>query len=137
MSIFQHPSIANTTIYFKNEAASITGSLKHRYAWALFMWALVDGHINPDTTVYEASSGNTAASEAYMAHLIGVRFFAVVAANAAPEKVAIIRYIVQLFQLFHENRALANSAVMFISRMAAGLQLQKKLWLRIQPVHFL
>jgi len=89
--ILQHPSIANTTIYFKNEAESLTGSLKHRYAWSLFIWALIEGHINPDTTVYEVSSGNTAASEAYMARLIDVKFVAVVSAQTESSKLDIIR----------------------------------------------
>lgn len=42
------------------------------------MWAVVDGKINENTTVYEASSGNTATSEAYMCQLIGVKFVAIV-----------------------------------------------------------
>lgn len=42
------------------------------------MWAIVDGKIGENTTVYEASSGNTAASEAYMCRLIGVKFIAIV-----------------------------------------------------------
>lgn len=63
---------------FKNESATASGSLKHRYAWALVMWALVEGHVGPTTIVYEASSGNTAAAEAYMCKLIGVKFTSVV-----------------------------------------------------------
>ncbi|VDK85753.1 unnamed protein product, partial [Litomosoides sigmodontis] len=68
----------NVEFIFKNESASRTGSLKHRYSWALIMWAIVDGKIIENTTVYEASSGNTAASEAYMCQLIGVKFIAIV-----------------------------------------------------------
>uniref|UniRef100_A0A915PUT7 Tryptophan synthase beta chain-like PALP domain-containing protein n=1 Tax=Setaria digitata TaxID=48799 RepID=A0A915PUT7_9BILA len=68
----------NVDFIFKNESASRTGSLKHRYSWALVMWAVVDGKIGENTTVYEASSGNTAASEAYMCRLIGVKFIAIV-----------------------------------------------------------
>ncbi|KHN84385.1 Putative pyridoxal-phosphate dependent protein F13B12.4 [Toxocara canis] len=72
------PGYRNVDILFKNESASKTGSLKHRYSWALVMWAVVDGKITENTTVYEASSGNTAASEAYMCSLIGVKFVAIV-----------------------------------------------------------
>lgn len=61
----------------KNESATRTESLKHRYSWALVMWALLQGYIHPNTTVYEASSGNTARSEAYMCTLIGVKFITV------------------------------------------------------------
>ncbi|TKR93981.1 hypothetical protein L596_008339 [Steinernema carpocapsae] len=42
------------------------------------MWALVEGHIKENTTVFETSSGNTAYSEAYMCRLIGVKFVAIV-----------------------------------------------------------
>ncbi|EJW70641.1 hypothetical protein WUBG_18452, partial [Wuchereria bancrofti] len=72
------PGYENVDFVFKNESASRTGSLKHRYSWALIMWAIVDGKIGENTTVYEASSGNTAASEAYMCRLIGVKFIAIV-----------------------------------------------------------
>lgn len=76
--MFQIGSYQNVEFILKNESASRTGSLKHRYSWALIMWAIVDGKIVENTTVYEASSGNTAASEAYMCQLIGVKFIAIV-----------------------------------------------------------
>ncbi|KAI1711348.1 pyridoxal-phosphate dependent enzyme domain-containing protein [Ditylenchus destructor] len=69
---FDH--LKDVTIVFKNESASATSSLKHRFAWALVMWAVLRGHIGKSTTVYEASSGSTAFSEAYMCKLIGVKF---------------------------------------------------------------
>lgn len=65
-------------LFLKDESQSPTGNLKHRFAWALFMWAIVEGYVGPNTTVYEASSGNTATCEAYMAQLVGVPFIAVV-----------------------------------------------------------
>ena len=52
--------IPSALILFKNESASATESLKHRYSWALVMWGLLQGYIHPRSTVYEASSGNTA-----------------------------------------------------------------------------
>ena len=72
------PSLPNVDLVFKNESDAITGSLKHRYAWALVMWALLDGHINENTTVFEASSGNTATSEGYFLNKLGVKFVAIV-----------------------------------------------------------
>ncbi|KAH7712250.1 Pyridoxal-phosphate dependent enzyme family protein [Aphelenchoides avenae] len=72
------PGYPSVEFIFKNESATASGSLKHRYAWALVMWALVEGHVGPNTIVYEASSGNTAAAEAYMCRLIGVKFTCVV-----------------------------------------------------------
>ncbi|KAM3720833.1 putative pyridoxal-phosphate dependent protein [Dirofilaria immitis] len=77
----------NVDFIFKNESASHTGSLKHRYSWALIMWAIVDGKIVENTTVYEASSGNTAASEAYMCQLIGLKFVAIVPNSIEQEKI--------------------------------------------------
>ncbi|CAJ0956747.1 unnamed protein product, partial [Mesorhabditis belari] len=74
---FNYPGLPTVDLIFKNETASRTETLKHRYAWALMMWALVEGHIGPNTTVYEASSGNTAASLAFMCQLVKVRFIAV------------------------------------------------------------
>jgi cysteine synthase A len=79
------------TLYLKNEAASPTGSLKHRVAWALIMDALVNGRIGPATYLYEASSGNTAIGEAYFARLLGLRFTAVMRKGISEGKMQAIR----------------------------------------------
>ncbi|KAJ1360796.1 hypothetical protein KIN20_019861 [Parelaphostrongylus tenuis] len=68
----------NVDIVFKNESASLSGSVKHRYAWALLMWAIIEGHVKNGTQVYEASSGNTAASLAYLCRILNVQFTAIV-----------------------------------------------------------
>lgn len=71
-----HPGVQ---FLLKDESASLTKSLKHRSAWSLMLWALVNAKILlPNQTVYEASEGNTAVSEAYMCQLAGLRFVAVV-----------------------------------------------------------
>ena len=77
-------------LYLKDESTHPTGSLKHRLARSLFLYALCSGQIGPDTTVVEASSGSTAVSEAYFARLLGLRFVAVMARSTSPEKVALI-----------------------------------------------
>jgi len=64
-------------LYLKDDSTDRTGSLKHRLARSLFLYALCNGWIGPTTTVVEASSGSTAVSEAYFARLIGVSFVAV------------------------------------------------------------
>lgn len=74
-------------LIFKDESATKTGNLKHRFSWALYMWALLEGNINQNTTVFEASSGNTATCEAYMAQLIGVPFIAVIPDSTESTKV--------------------------------------------------
>jgi cysteine synthase A len=77
-------------LYLKDETTHITGSLKHRLARSLFLYALCNGWIGEGTTVVEASSGSTAISEAYFASLLGLPFIAVVPATTSPSKVALI-----------------------------------------------
>ena len=64
-------------LYLKDESTHLTGSLKHRLARSLFLYALCNGWIGEGTTVVEASSGSTAVSEAYFAALLGLPFIAV------------------------------------------------------------
>jgi cysteine synthase len=77
-------------LYLKDETTHITGSLKHRLARSLFLYALCNGWIDEGTTVVEASSGSTAVSEAYFAALLGLPFVAVMPAATSPSKVALI-----------------------------------------------
>lgn len=77
-------------LYLKDESTHITGSLKHRLARSLFLYALCNGWIGETTTIVEASSGSTAISEAYFASLLGLQFIAVVPAATSSAKVALI-----------------------------------------------
>lgn len=77
-------------LYLKDESTHPTGSLKHRLARSLFLYALCNGWIGPDTTIVEASSGSTAVSEAYFARMIGLPFIAVLPRGTSPEKLAAI-----------------------------------------------
>jgi cysteine synthase A len=79
-------------LYLKDESVHPTGSLKHRLARSLFLHALCNGWIRPDSTVVEASSGSTAVSEAYFARLVGLPFVAVMPAATSAEKVALIEW---------------------------------------------
>ena len=79
-------------IYLKDESTHPSGSLKHRLARSLFLYALSNNWIGPDTTVVEASSGSTAVSEAYFARMLGLRFIAVVPRSVAAAKIALIRF---------------------------------------------
>jgi len=76
----------------KDESAHPTGSLKHRLARSLFLYALCNGWVGPGTCVIEASSGSTAVSEAYFARMLGLRFIAVVPASTAAPKLEAIRF---------------------------------------------
>lgn len=90
LHVFPLPRAWGIDVYLKDESVHPTGSLKHRLARSLFLYALVNGHIVEGTTVVEASSGSTAVSEAYFARLIGVPFVAVMPRTTSPEKIALI-----------------------------------------------
>lgn len=79
-------------LYLKDESVHPTGSLKHRLARSLFLYALVNGWVTEGTTVIEASSGSTAVSEAYFARLLGLPFVAVMPRTTSPEKIALIEF---------------------------------------------
>ena len=79
-------------LYLKDESTHPTGSLKHRLARSLFLYALCNGWVGPRTTVVEASSGSTAVSEAYFARLLGLPFVAVMPRSTSAEKVAQIAF---------------------------------------------
>ncbi len=79
-------------LYLKDESTHPTGSLKHRLARSLFLYALCNGWVAEDTTIIEASSGSTAVSEAYFAKLLGLPFIAVMPRSTSPEKVAQITF---------------------------------------------
>jgi cysteine synthase A len=81
---------ADLQLYLKDETTHITGSLKHRLARSLFLYALCNGWIGEHTTVVEASSGSTAVSEAYFAAMLGLPFIAVMPATTSPSKIALI-----------------------------------------------
>ena len=81
------PCAPEIDIYLKDESTHPTGSLKHRLAKSLFLYALCNGWIGENTPVIEASSGSTAVSEAYFARLLGLPFVAVMPRSTTPEKI--------------------------------------------------
>ncbi|TWG26647.1 PLP-dependent cysteine synthase family protein [Actinoplanes teichomyceticus] len=89
---FPLPAAWGIDLYLKDESSHPTGSLKHRLARSLFLYALCNGWIGPRTTVVEASSGSTAVSEAYFARMLGLPFIAVMPAATSPEKIALIEF---------------------------------------------
>ncbi|WP_300655779.1 PLP-dependent cysteine synthase family protein [Pseudomonas sp.] len=86
------PGLPGIELYFKDESSHPTGSLKHRLARSLFLYALCNGWLKPGAPVIEASSGSTAVSEAYFAGLLGLPFVAVMPASTSPEKIAQIAF---------------------------------------------
>jgi cysteine synthase len=79
-------------LYLKDESTHPTGSLKHRLARSLFLYALCNGWIREGRPVIEASSGSTAVSEAYFARMLGLPFIAVMPASTSKEKIALIEF---------------------------------------------
>lgn len=86
------PSLTGVDIYLKDESTHPTGSLKHRLARSLFLYALCNGKLKEGMTVVEASSGSTAVSEAYFARMIGLPFIAVVPKSTAQTKIRQIEF---------------------------------------------
>src|SRR6476659_1083432 len=87
---FPLPPAWGIDLYLKDESTHPTGSLKHRLARSLFLYGLCNGWIDEGVTIIEASSGSTAVSEAYFAHMLDLPFVAVVPATLSPEKLALI-----------------------------------------------
>lgn len=86
------PSLPQVSLYLKDESTHPTGSLKHRLARSLFLYGLCNGHIVEGSTIVEASSGNTAISEAYFARLLELPFIAVVPEGTSAEKIEAIEH---------------------------------------------
>ncbi|HET7666382.1 MAG TPA: PLP-dependent cysteine synthase family protein, partial [Mycobacterium sp.] len=102
-------------LYLKDETTHITGSLKHRLARSLFLYALCNGWIGEGTTVIEASSGSTAVSEAYFAALLGLPFIAVMTSSTSAAKIALIEsqggrchFVAHASQVYAEAERLAQ-----------------------------
>ncbi|PQJ89467.1 PLP-dependent cysteine synthase family protein [Aliivibrio sifiae] len=86
------PMLDGIDLYLKDESTHPTGSLKHRLARSLFLYAISNGWIGPNTPIIESSSGSTAVSEAYFARLLGLPFIAVVPRKTASKKIEMINF---------------------------------------------
>ncbi|PID50706.1 MAG: cysteine synthase [Proteobacteria bacterium] len=86
------PALSGIDLYLKDESTHPTGSLKHRLARSLFLFALCNGWIKQGTPIIEASSGSTAVSEAYFARLLGLPFWAVMPRCTARKKIELIEF---------------------------------------------
>ncbi len=92
LHVFPLPEHWDVDLYLKDESVHPTGSLKHRLARSLFLYALCNGWIHEGTTVIEASSGSTAVSEAFFARLLGLPFVAVMPASTSRGKIDLIEF---------------------------------------------
>jgi cysteine synthase A len=107
---FPLPAAWGIDLYLKDESSHPTGSLKHRLARSLFLYALCSGWIRPGTTIVEASSGSTAVSEAYFARLLELPFVAVMPASTSPEKIALIEFHGGTCHLVSDASAVVSTA---------------------------
>ena len=106
-------------LYLKDESTHPTGSLKHRLARSLFLYALCNGWLHEGSTVVEASSGSTAVSEAYFARLLGLPFIAVMPHTTSPEKIAQITFYGGHCHLV-DNAAAVYEAARDLARQTGG-----------------
>ncbi|AHI01674.1 hypothetical protein KALB_8317 [Kutzneria albida DSM 43870] len=111
---FPLPTEWGIDLYLKDESTHPTGSLKHRLARSLFLYAICNGWVTAGTPVIEASSGSTAVSEAYFARLLGLPFIAVMPRSTSREKIALIErqggrchFVDQPGAIYDESRRLA------------------------------
>ena len=104
------PAHDGITLYLKDESSHPTGSLKHRLARSLLLYALCSGWVGPRTTLIEASSGSTAVSEAYFARLIGVAFIAVMPRSVSQPKIDAIRFHGGQIHFVDDPRAVYSEA---------------------------
>ncbi|MEO1615327.1 MAG: PLP-dependent cysteine synthase family protein [Planctomycetota bacterium] len=80
-------------VFLKDESSHPSGSLKHRLARSLFLYALCNGWIQEGTPIVEASSGSTAISEAYFARLLGLPYHTVIPAQTSKRKIKEIEFL--------------------------------------------
>lgn len=109
------PSVDGIDIYLKDESTHPTGSLKHRLARSLFLYAICNGWVGPNTPIIESSSGSTAVSEAYFARLLGLPFIAVMPKCTARKKIEQIEFyggkahlVERSDQIYAESKRLAE-----------------------------
>ena len=78
-------------IHAKLEYMNPTGSMKDRIIAYMVEKGIEEGKINKNTTIVEGSSGNTGASIAMIASIMGLKSIIVVPDKCSEEKIAIIR----------------------------------------------
>ena len=115
------PGFVDIDFYFKDEASHPTGSLKHRLARSLFLYALCNGRLHAGQTVVDASSGSTAISEAWFARLLGLPFVAVMPTATAPAKIRDVQSLGGTCDLVDDPRQVHARAAEHAARGACHL----------------
>jgi len=117
----EFPGFPGIGFYFKDEAAHPSGSLKHRLARSLYLYALCNGRLHEGQEVVDASSGSTAISEAWFARLLGLHFTAVMPACTAPGKIRDVRALGGHCDLVDAANAIPACAIEHAARGACHL----------------
>ncbi|MBS0456197.1 MAG: PLP-dependent cysteine synthase family protein [Proteobacteria bacterium] len=115
------PGFPDVAFYFKDEAAHPSGSLKHRLARSLYLYALCNGRLHEGQEVVDASSGSTAISEAWFARLLGLHFTAVMPASTAPGKIRELRALGAHCDLVEDASRTRERVAEHVARGACGL----------------
>ncbi len=117
----EFPGFQGIGFYFKDEAAHPSGSLKHRLARSLYLYALCNGRLREGQAVVDASSGSTAISEAWFARLLGLGFTAVMPACTAPGKIRDVRALGGHCDLVDDSAETEARVAMHVARGACCL----------------
>jgi len=104
------PAFAGIRFLLKDESAHPTGSLKHRLARSLFLYALCSGRLRAGQGVIDASSGSTAISEAWFARMLGVPFTAVMPRSTSLAKQREVLALGGFCELLEEGEDTARHA---------------------------
>ena len=70
----------------KDETRRSTSSMRHGFARALLVDALMGGRIDAGTPLVESTSGNMAVAQAYFSRMLGLPFTSVVPERTAAAK---------------------------------------------------
>ncbi|GAB6195372.1 PLP-dependent cysteine synthase family protein [Lysobacter xanthus] len=115
------PAYPGIDFYFKDEASHPSGSLKHRLARSLYLYALCNGRLREGQDVVDASSGSTAISEAWFARLLGLRFTALMPSCTAPDKIDAVRALGAAVELVDDPTRVRERAFEHAERGACHL----------------
>lgn len=117
----EFPGFPGIGFYFKDEASHPSGSLKHRLARSLYLYALCNGRLREGQAVVDASSGSTAISEAWFARMLGLEFTAVMPACTAPRKIRDVQALGGVCDLVDDPAQVHERAAWHAARGACHL----------------
>lgn len=88
---YQEKNELQSKIFAKLEGQNPFGSAKDRAAFFMIEAAEKCGHLNPDSTIIEPTSGNTGIALAAIAAIKGYKTIIVMPSNASAERIAILK----------------------------------------------